>query len=326
MRREIRKLLAPRTRSGSRGGEIDAVPVDVLIAELASGRRGLVSRDQLLKLDMSPSAITRRLAAGRLHEIHKGVYAVGHRALTREGELLAAVMAGANDSVLAKASAAELWGLPLDRDPEIHVISPTSESRPGIVFHRNALSPEEVTAHKGIRVTTPERTIVDVANGLSVAQLEHLIRQARYEHIVSNASLVAVVDTHRGARGMRTLRRALDLSAESGGVSRSKLERRFLRFIRRHGLPRPQLNYRIELRHRTVYADCAWPPQGLIVELDSRMAHHNEFAFEADRARDRDLLIARWRTTRVTWRHLDSDEQLANDLRILLAEIRIDAA
>jgi very-short-patch-repair endonuclease len=326
MRREIRKLFAPRTRSGSRAREIDARPVDAAIAELASGRRGLVSRDQLLALDMSPSAITRRLATGRLHEIHQGVYAVGHRAITREAELLAAVMAGGGDSVLAHASAAELWGLPLELERDIHVISATSESRPGIVFHRNALSPEEVTTHKNIRVTTPERTIVDVANGLSVAQLEHLIRQARYEHLVSNASLATVADAHRGARGMRNLRRALDLSAESGGVSRSNLERRFLRFIRRYGLPRPELNYRIELPQRTVYADCAWPRQRLIVELDSRMAHHNEFAFEADRARDRDLLIAGWRTTRVTWRHLDAGEQLANDLRALLAEIRIDAA
>jgi very-short-patch-repair endonuclease len=76
-----------------------------------------------------------------------------------------------------------------------------------------------------------------------------------------------------------------------------------------------------------VFADCAWPEQRLIVELDSRMAHHNDHAFEADRARDRALLIAGWTTTRVTWRQLRRDEdRLAADLASLIREINIRAA
>jgi very-short-patch-repair endonuclease len=119
---------------------------------------------------------------------------------------------------------------------------------------------------------------------------------------------------------MRSLRTALGLSTETSGVTRSTFEKRFLRFVRRHGLPRPKLNYRIELRTGEVFADCAWPGRRLIAELDSRSAHHNQFSFDSDRARDRELLVAGWTSTRITWRQLREDEQqLANDLRALLA-------
>jgi very-short-patch-repair endonuclease len=328
MRREINKLLAWRERSRSRGdAEADSPAVDAAVAELALPQRGVASREQLLELGLRSSAIGRRMAAGRLHQLYEGVYAVGHRAITREGELVAALLAGGDEAVLGDLSAAELWELPARLDNEIHVIARSHGKRPGIRFHHSALAPDEITEHKGIRVTTPERTIVDIAPKLSVRQLEHVIRHAEYEHLVTEASLVAAIEAHKGARGMKRLRKALNLSAESRGVTRSTMERRFLAFARRHGLPAPELNYRIELPGRTVFADCAWPTYRLIVELDSRAAHHNRHSFETDRARDRELLVAGWQTTRVTWRQLHDDaDRLASDLHALLAEIKILAA
>jgi very-short-patch-repair endonuclease len=225
---------------------------------------------------------------------------------------------------VSHASAAELWRLPLATDRLIHVTAASHGGRPRIKFHRCALVRAERTIHRSVPVTTPERTILDVANGLSASQIERLIRDAEYEHLATAASLVAVVEAHRGARGLKHLRQALGLSAESAGTTRSKLERRFLRFVRDHGLPVPELNYRIELPGRTAYADCAWPEQRLVVELDSRKAHENRHAFESDRARDRALLVAGWTTTRVTWRQLHDEEgALAADLRALLDEINI---
>jgi very-short-patch-repair endonuclease len=118
---------------------------------------------------------------------------------------------------------------------------------------------------------------------------------------------------------MKSLRTAFALSTETSGATRGPFEKRFLRFIRRHGLPRPKLNYRIQLPTREVFADCAWPERRLIVELDSRRAHHNDFSFESDRARDRELLVAGWTSMRVTSRQLRQDEaRLAEDLRALL--------
>jgi very-short-patch-repair endonuclease len=119
---------------------------------------------------------------------------------------------------------------------------------------------------------------------------------------------------------MKSLRAALGLTGETSGVARSPLEERFLSFIRRRGLPRPKLNYRIQLESGEVFADCAWPERRLALELDSRRAHDNRHSFESDRARDRDLLIAGWTPTRVTWRQLhEDDDRLAADLLALLA-------
>ena len=292
--------------------------MDREIAALAARQHGVVSCAQLLELDVSDDEIRGRLARGSLHSLHHGVYAVGHRAVTREGQLLAAVLAAGPNAALSHASAAELWALPAPRAQDIEVIARSRRGRPGIRFHRCQLEPHEITVHKSIPVTTPERTILDLAARESTDRLERLIRQAEYEHLASTASLSSCFSTHEGARGSKRLRKALDLATETTGATRSKLERKFLAFIRRNALPRPKLNHRIELPTRTVFADAAWPRHRLIVELDSRKAHANRHSFESDRARDRDLLVAGWTTTRVTWRQLHDDEAaLAAAIRAL---------
>ena len=291
---------------------------DAAIAALAALQHGVVGRFQLRAIGLSPSAIQRRLDARRLHPDHEGVYTVGHPALTREGQLAAAVLAGGPGAVLSHASAAELWMLPFPKHRVIDVSVATRRERPGIRFHRPAFAPGEITVHKSIPVTTPERTILDLAARASTDRLERLIRQAEYEHLASTASLSSCFSTHERARGSKRLRKALDLSTETTGTTRRKLERRFLAFIRRNALPRPKLNHRIELPNRTVFADAAWPRHRLIVELDSRKAHANRQSFESDRARDRDLLVAGWTTTRVTWRQLHEDDAaLAAAIRAL---------
>lgn len=292
--------------------------MDAEIAALAARQHGVVSCAQLREIGISEDEIRGRLERGSLHSLHHGVYAVGHRAVTREGQLLAAVLAGGPGAVLSHASAAELWGLPLHKERDIEVITRSRRGRRGIRFHRSSLEPGEVTVFKGIPVTTPERTILDLAARESTERLERLIRQAEYEHLASTASLSSCFSTHEGARGSRRLRKALDLATETTGATRSKLERKFLAFIRRNALPRPKLNHRIEFHSRTVFADAAWPKHRLIVELDSREAHANRHSFESDRTRDRDLLVAGWTTTRVTWRQLREDEPaLAAAIRAL---------
>jgi very-short-patch-repair endonuclease len=313
MSHEIHIDRAIRGGSGSRGA-------DAAIAALARVQHGVVARFQLLALELSDDEVQWRIDRGRLHRLHLGVYALGHLAITREGELMAAVLAGGPDALLGLASAGELWKLPLAKGRWIDVIAKSRGSRRGIRFHRRALDPTEVTDHRGIPVTTPERTILDLASQLSVERLEKLIRQAEYDHLTSPTSLASCLSAHEGARGSKRLRKALERATESQGVTREELERRFLRFIRRHKLPTPHLNHRIDLPHRTVYADCAWPQSKLIVELDSRKAHANRHAFESDRERDRDLLVAGWTTTRVTWRQLhEGEQQLAADLRAIHA-------
>jgi very-short-patch-repair endonuclease len=313
MGREINIRVDRRRENGSR-------EADAWIAAIAARQHGVIARAQLLALGLSDAAIVRRIRSGRLHVVHRGVYAVGHPAISREGELLAAVFGGGPGAVLSHESAAELWELLLAKGRLIDVTASSARTRPGIRFHRCELEERDITERKAIPVTTPERTIVDLAPRLTPSRLEHVIRQAEYEHLTTATSLASCLSTHGGRRGMKSLRKALGLSAETPGVARSELERRFLRFIRRHGLLRPHLNYPLELPTRDVKIDCAWPERRLAVELDSRRAHDNRHSFESDRARDRDLLVAGWIPTRVTWRQLHEDEaRLAADLSALLA-------
>jgi hypothetical protein len=89
----------------------DKSDCDALIARIAARQHGVVSSAQLQSAGMSPSAIDRRVHAARLHRIHRGVYAVGHRRLSDEGRWMAAVLACGEGAVVSHLSAAELWGI-----------------------------------------------------------------------------------------------------------------------------------------------------------------------------------------------------------------------
>jgi very-short-patch-repair endonuclease len=86
-----------------------------------------------------------------------------------------------------------------------------------------------------------------------------------------------------------------------------------------HGLPRPDLNADLAIGGGFVEIDCLRRRQRLAVELDGRAVHARQAAFESDRLRDRKLLVAGWRTARVTWRQLrDEPAAVAADLRAAL--------
>src|SRR5882762_1532353 len=121
--------------------------------------------------------------------IHRGVYAVGHRVVSRDGELFAAVLAGGRGAVLSHESAAELWQLRAIKGREIDVTVGKHAKRPGIQFHRAHLDQTDITQRKGIPVTTPERTIIDIAATLTPSQLERAIRQA--EHLTILVTLAS---------------------------------------------------------------------------------------------------------------------------------------
>jgi hypothetical protein len=274
----------------------------------------------MLALGITARAIDVRIEAGRLHPIHRGVYAVGHRVVSREGEWLAAVLAGGAAAVLSHESAAALWDLRAMKGREIDVIVGRHAERPGIRFHRAYLDPTEITQRKGIPVTTPERTIIDIAATLTPSQLERAIRQAEYEHLTTLATLTSCLSSRHPGRGAKALQKALAPADAGKGITRSKLEQRFRAFTRKYGLPQPDTNVTMRIGIRWIESDCVWHEQRVIVELDGRAAHHNLHAFESDRARDRALQAAGWTVIRITWRQLTNEpEALARDLYSLLS-------
>ena len=286
------------------------------IAALAERQHGVVSRAQLLALGIGADAIKHRAAVGRLRPLRRGVYAVGHRALRSEASWMAAVLACGPDTVLAGRSAAELWRMRHGSRPVIEVISPRRIDLPGIAARRIALPDDEVTVERGVPVTTPARTLFDLAAVVSPDHLEAALHEAEVRRLTSPTSLHALVARYRGHRGVQAVNNVLARHRAIGApIPTNILERRLLALLDAYHLPRPQIN-RIS---DSGELDATWPEHRLIVECDGFATHGTRKAFEADRARDRELVVAGWRVVRITWRQLaDDPDAIAQQLAALL--------
>ena len=161
-------------------------------------------------------------------------------------------------------------------------------------------------------VTIIPRTIFDLAATSAVDRLEHDIRQVEYSScgFMTELSLLDLVERYPGRRGLRKVRSALTRAeALPAGRARSRLEERFLPFLRRHALPRPRLNDWITVGEKRFEVDCHWRGTGQVVELDSWEAHGTRSAFRDDRARDRILRTAGYDVTRISWAQLDDEPE-----------------
>jgi len=303
-----------RTKSGSRR-------TDALIAWFAERQHRVVGRAQLIDTGVGQRAVERRIEAKRLHVVHRGVYAVGARRLSAEGRLFAAALAGGSDAHVCGPSAAAHWGFAQDDRREVHIAAKTTRKRKGIRFHQYDLRPGETTTKDRIPITTPARTLLDCAATLNPNRLEQALREALYQNRTSLPALGRLIDKHPGHRGTRKLGEAIKRVEDAPGMTRSELERRFQRFRRKHKLPAPQLNVHLRIGELDIEADCYWPKQRLIVELDHRSTHARRQDFESDRRRDRKAQAARIRIVRVTDDDLADEAGLAADFTRLFAAV-----
>jgi very-short-patch-repair endonuclease len=294
-------------------GQLEVGWIDGLILALAERQHGVVARDQLSRAGVTRHVIDHKVALGRLCLLHRGVYAVGHRVLTRQGRWMGAVLAAGERGVLSHRSAAALWEIrPSDF---LEVTSGAHRARRGIRVHTARLAPDEVTVLRGIPVTDVSRTLLDLAMVLPLHQLERAINQAEVRRLGGALSLGELVARYPGRRGLRAIKEVLARLDAGAGIIRSELEDRFLAFLRASRLPPPQVNALL----LGFECDCVWPTHGLVVELDGHTAHGTRGAFERDRVRDRALNAEGWRTVRITWRQLQLEpEKLALDLRKIL--------
>ncbi|MEA2425121.1 MAG: hypothetical protein QOH13_1531 [Thermoleophilaceae bacterium] len=283
---------------------------DAHIADLAARQHGVVSRRQLLALGLSRDAITRRIATGRLHRVHRGVYAVGHPRLPRDGHWMAAVLACGAGAVLSHRSAAALWGIrEYNGRPEVTVPA-ARRKNPLFIARSSQLQPDEVTEVRGIPTTTVARTILDLAAVLEHDhQIDKAIRQAEYLRLFDTTGLEALLSRHPGRKGTPRLRAALATATAGMPHTRSDMEDRFRALVLKANLPRPMLNATIQLEQETFEVDAHWPDHDLMVELDSRQAHETTAAFEEDRLRDRRLAAHGYTVVRITWRQLIASPQ-----------------
>ena len=257
----------------------------------------MVARWQLLELGFHPKAIEHRIRAGRLHPIHAGVYAVGRRALTQAGTWMAAVLACGANAVLSHESAAQLLGILEHYRGPIHIslLARSRRKRPGITVHTpRDLSRAEIGYSRGIPVTSPIRTLVDLATQLPRHELEAAVNRADKIDLVDPETLRAALDEHRGRPGLRALRELLD--RQTFRLTDSELERSLLRIVRRADLPLPETQvwvngYRV---------DAFWPDLSLVLEADSLRYHRTAAEQMEDRRRDQAHAAAGLERLRVT--------------------------
>jgi very-short-patch-repair endonuclease len=250
---------------------------------LAARQHGVLTRAQLLELGFSPDTIKHRIARGRLHPVWRGVYAVGRPQLGRYGRWMAAVLSCGPEAVLSHESAAALWEIATERLGRIDVSVPAEvvRHRPGIVVHRRErVTADDRTTHRGIPVTTPVGTLIDLAARVSRNRLENAINEADKRGLTDPDTLRSALDTRAGRHGVAALRETLDRRTFT--LTDSELERRFLPLARQAGLPQPQTGRRVN----GFKVDFHWPDLGLVVETDGLRYHRTPAQQTRDRVRD----------------------------------------
>lgn len=273
-----------------------------LIRRLAEQQHGVVGRRQLIAAGLGSGAVQSRVKSGHLIPLHQGVFAVGHRRLTRYGEWMAATLACGPGAVLSHATAAHLWGVRGSRRP-IEVLRTSGHRQPhGVRLHQTRLlPPADVTKMAGIPVTRIERTAVDMAGRLDQRQMEHFLVEADRAGCLSWPTLWEVLERPGGRRGVGRLQRVASRVDPRTKDTRSPPEVDFLALCRENGVPLPQVNVLVEGH----LADFFWPRERLIIEADSYTFHRDRVSFEHDRESSVALANAGYQVHRVTSRMIE---------------------
>ena len=263
---------------------------DAAVAVLAARQCGVVTTAQLDAAGLGRRSVAHRVAHGRLTRLHRGVYRVGPIEAPYGRETAAILATG---GVLSHHSAAAVWGFRPPHDGDIHVTA-SARSRAGIRVHRSASL--NAAVHFGLSLTTPARTLHDLAPLLPQHDLDRAVEEAVIRGLAKPRELMT----------RPALRVATILEPR---LTRSEAERRLLRLIRASRLPEPVTNRRVAGWE----VDAFWPRHRLVVEVDGYAYHGNRAAFERDRRKDAALVAAGYRVVRVTWR------QIADEPHVVVA-------
>ena len=289
--------------------------VDRRIGRLARQYFGLVTRAQLTDLGLGRGAIDHRIKVGRLIKVHSGIYAVGHPRAEPAAVIAAAVLAGGSGAAASHSSAAFLWGLRQRWEAPPEITIPVNRRPAGLRIHiSKTLTRREIRHQLGIRVTSPARTLLDVAPRLPELELARAVNHARHELYMRLDELDELLERQPTHPGTRLL---LPFVRSRTGPTRSKFEDRFITVARRYGLP----EHRVNVPVAGWLVDALFPAERLIVEFDGYEFHGDRASFESDRERDAATLEAGYATVRVTWERLTgaTDREIARLLRILRA-------
>ena len=252
---------------------------------MARLQRGRIAFRQLREIGVPPASVTWLISRGRLFPSLRCVFCVGHDArtdLARETDALLSVRDGA---ALSHWSAAALWGLwtPMPTEVDVMVSSSSAARNTGVKVHRSrTLESGDVWLRKGLPVTSPARTLLDIAVTATARQLEIAFDRGLVEKTLRPSHVRDVLDRAGGHRGRAQL--AALLNRERGGttVTASPPEERMLTLIRRSGLPDPDVNFPFAGYRLDFY----WPDARFVLEVDSRRFHSTPYRLQRDRTKD----------------------------------------
>lgn len=250
---------------------------------MARRQQGVVARRDLLRLGFSSREIERRIGRGRLHPVARGVYSVGRRDLSPRGRWMAAVLSCGAGACLSHRSAGALYGINEERPGRIDVSVPRAGKveRPGIrVRSRPALSGREIGTLDGIPVTSPVRTLIDLAVELPTRHLLRAVNEADKLDAISVETLRAELECHTGQPGVKRLVALID--RDTFVLTEEELERLFLPMAREAGLPLPETGVMVN----GYEVDFFWPDLRLVIETDGLRYHRTPSAQAKDARRD----------------------------------------
>ncbi|MEX2557427.1 MAG: type IV toxin-antitoxin system AbiEi family antitoxin domain-containing protein [Actinomycetota bacterium] len=276
---------------------------DVRLARFAARRYGVFTFEEAIRLGATQRVIARRLAAGRWTRFHRGVYSLsGVPGSWRQSLLVACLAAGAGAGSSHRA-AAPLWRLAGFESGPLEITVPRGR-RPRLSHvrvHHLALPAVDLTVVDAIPVTTPVRTLLDLAAVLPTDGVEEALDDALRRGLVTVRRLRWRLEELGRRPGVTTMRRLIETRSHPAETPESILETRFLRLLRRRGLPEPIAQYRIRDGGRLVaIVDFAYPERMLAVEVDGYRWHSSRIRWQDDLRRRSELARLGWRVIHVT--------------------------
>jgi very-short-patch-repair endonuclease len=287
------------------------------VGDLAKRQYRVVAHRQLIAMGFGRSGIQHQIRSGALYPLFRGVYAVGCASVSWHGRVMAAVLTCGTEAVASHQTAAALLGIRPSSRALIDVTTPRSRhGQSGIKVHRvRSLDPEDRAVVGGIPITSLARILLDTAEVMPLRQLKRTFEEAEKRRLLDLDAVQRMLERSPGRRGAKPLRQVIAEYVEPP-ITQAELERLFIELCDLFGIPRPQTNVIVAGR----VVDGVWHKKRLVIELDSRTHHLTTAAFEEDRRRDADLMLAGYRVLRITWRRLvDEPAAVAEIVRALLA-------
>lgn len=281
--------------------------MDRALLRTASRQHGAFARDQARDCGLTRSAIRHRRSSGRWEEAVEGVYLVPGSPRTWQQKLIAAVFAAGTGACVSHRAAAALWVLPGFRRGPVEVTRPRGRhegSPAGTVHESRVLPPQSIRVRDGIPVTSPARTLFDLASVVPAKRVERAVDNALSARLVTLTDLWAelVRLQGRGRRGIQAMRAILAERTDTYIPPDSELEAKLLEVLEWGGLPEPERQHWVGGGERPAgRVDLVYAWARLVIEADSRRHHMSLLDFEADRVRDGELAAAGYRVVRVTW-------------------------